>query len=364
VIKDFATQSGKVTACRKIILFFFCLLGLTPLQGQLGGNRLYSFLQIPATSRVSALGGTLVSIADADIGQVMQNPALGSILSDKGISFQHQFFYEGIQTGAVSYGQSIIDSSLFAFIGIQYFGYGQFTETDVFGNEIGEFLGNELAISFGASYQLYDRLRVGMDLKLISSNLDVYHSIGLATDLGLFYQLPESHTSLGLAFKNLGSQLTVYDEGKVSSIVPNLTFGISKRLQHLPFRFNIQFHHLNRWKLVYDNQETEVSDPFFTPIEGEVSGFDRFFRHVNLGGELLLGKKENVQLRLGYNHQKKQELSIVNVSSFNGFSFGLGVNSSKFSFDYALRKFHYAGSAHHIGIRTNLHAFTRTKVAD
>jgi hypothetical protein len=126
----------------------------------------------------------------------------------------------------------------------------------------------------------------------------------------------------------------------------------------LPFRFSITWHHLNKWNLLYDdpNNEEGIFLGGFETGAKEATRTDNFFRHIIFGGEMMLGKKETLRLRLGYNHQLKQELSITNLRSFTGFGFGVQVK--KFQFDYGTSKLHFGGSSHHLGLSTNLRYFT------
>jgi hypothetical protein len=77
------------------------------------------------------------------------------------------------------------------------------------------------------------------------------------------------------------------------------------------------------------------------------------------GGEFLLGKNENLHLRFGYSHQRRKELSVSNLRSLGGFSFGAGIRIKQFSIDYSLATYHVAGSTKHIGISTNLDRFKK-----
>jgi hypothetical protein len=78
-------------------------------------------------------------------------------------------------------------------------------------------------------------------------------------------------------------------------------------------------------------------------------------RHVVLNGEILLGKA--LTLRLGYNHQRRQELTIPNRSTLSGFSWGFGLKTKKFRFDYANALFTLAGSTNTFSLGIPLEAY-------
>ena len=100
----------------------------------------------------------------------------------------------------------------------------------------------------------------------------------------------------------------------------------------------------------------------FQVIDNEPSDVDNFFRHLIFGGEFTLGKNDVFKLRLGYNHQRKQELTVTNFRTLTGFSMGFGLKVKKLQFDYALSKIHFAGSTHHLGISTSLSRFTNPSI--
>ena len=93
-------------------------------------------------------------------------------------------------------------------------------------------------------------------------------------------------------------------------------------------------------------------------------GVENFFKHLTFGGEFLIGKKEGLMLRLGYNYQHHQELSVVNLRSLAGFSAGVGVNVKSFIIDYGFEVYHQAGSTKHLGLRVNLNDLKKKKIVD
>ncbi len=321
---------------------------------QLSADRIFTFLDLSPSARISALGGQLITVADGDISLLQNNPGLQHELFDNALAFQHQFFFEGIQNGSLTYARSLNDTT-FVFGGIQYIDYGEFEERDILGNQIGNFKGGDILFQIGANRRLYDRLSVGATLKYVHSTLAEFTASGIALDLGVHYNVAENLWSAALVIQNLGIILGHYTDLQQGTMPLNIQLAISKQLRYLPLRFSIQAHHLNRWNLLYDLPESNENS--FFVAESEPGGFDNFFRHIIFNAEFLIGKQKNFFLRFGYNHQRKQELSINNVSSLNGFSTGFGCRISKFRFDYAFRRFHYAGGTHHLGLSTRLGTF-------
>ena len=69
-------------------------------------------------------------------------------------------------------------------------------------------------------------------------------------------------------------------------------------------------------------------------------------------------------LRIGYNHQRRRELSVVNLRSLSGFSGGVGINLKAFILDYGFAVYHQAGSSKHLGLRIELDKLKRKKIVD
>ena len=60
----------------------------------------------------------------------------------------------------------------------------------------------------------------------------------------------------------------------------------------------------------------------------EIKFINKLFRHIDFGGELSIGK--HIQLRMGYNPKRRQELKVDSFLGMVGFSWGLGIKISEF----------------------------------
>ncbi len=345
------------------LLFISIFLLHHTVYGQEGGNQIFSFLNLSPSSRTTALGGSQIVQAGVDISTSFENPATSNAGLDNELSFQHQFLFAGIQTGQVGYGRFLATKNLMLHGGAKYILFGEFDGTDVFGNQTGTFKGSEAALYVGASYQLYENLSVGANLKFINSSLDVYRSSALAIDLGAIYNDTSGLFSAGFSIRNAGIQISTFDDLR-ENLPLEMSIGITRKLKHLPFRLFITYHHLQRWNLLYDDPNTQEGGFFggFQTIDSEPSELDNFFRHLIFGGEFILGKNEAFKVRFGYDHQRKQELSLTNFRTLTGFSLGFGFRVKKLRFDYAISKVHFGGSTHHLGLSTNLKTFTSPQI--
>ncbi|NJK84207.1 MAG: type IX secretion system protein PorQ [Saprospiraceae bacterium] len=341
---------------KKIILFGTLSVLLTmQAWAQIGGNNVYEFLNFPSSARLAALGDHLISVKDADVSLAFANPALLNPQMHQQLSINHSFLLDGIQHGYAGYGHHLNRLDLSFHAGFQYVSYGDFMAADEFGNILGTFRAGENAFVLGAGKQLDERISVGANVKLITSQLESYHSFGISSDLGIFYEDTLRNLGLSLLFRNMGTQLSTYAETK-ESLPYEVQLGLSKRLKYLPFQFSIHYRYLNRWNILYNDpnnrENTFLSGFDNTPqSNGQLTNF---FRHFVFNGEFFLGKSENLQLRMGYNVLRGQELKVTNLRSLAGFSFGVGLKVKRFRIDYGQGVFHLAGSMNYFSFSSNL----------
>ncbi|MDF1695763.1 MAG: type IX secretion system protein PorQ [Saprospiraceae bacterium] len=346
----------------QVLLYISLFLQFNSISGQIGGKYVYEFLGNPQSARLSALGGSLITIADTDITLAAANPALLSDTSHNQISINHNFAFGGVSNGYIGYARHIDKWGITSHVGITYASFGDFTAADELGNNQGTFSGGETAITIGASKQLNERITLGANLKGIFGSLESYNSTGIGADVGLLYTKPGSNFSAAFLVKNMGSEISSYGDESVS-LPLDIQIGISQKLEHLPFRFTIIAHQLQQWSVRYDDPDAQDNETLFGEPVAEDSAFndglDNFFRHFIFNGEFLLGKKQGLKLRIGYNHLRRKELSLSTFRSLAGFSAGFGLRIKGLNIDYGLGYFHLAGASNHLSIQTNLNRFFR-----
>jgi len=344
-----------LTAC------FFCSFA-TIMMAQIGGKNAYEFLNLPSSARITALGGALPSVQDEDITLALSNPASLNEKMHNRISFSHNFHFADVQNGYVAYGRKMEKWKLNTHFAVQYISYGDFNYADLLGNVGESFSAKETAFILGASKKVAERITVGANIKGVFSNLESYSSTGLLMDLGANYVKDSSGFILSFVIKNIGTELTTYNGVRYGTPL-DVQIGLSKRLKYLPFRISIIAHHLNKGNYRYDdpslNQQTDI---FGEKIEENkfANAVDNIFRHVIINGEFLLGRNENLRLRVGYNHLRRKELSLNTFRSLAGYSLGLGIKINAFKLDYGIGYHHVAGATNHISISTDLGKFFKT----
>jgi len=153
-------------------------------------------------------------------------------------------------------------------------------------------------------------IRGGINIKLLSSNYESYGAFGAGVDIGFQYSNPEGGASWGLLLRNIGGEIAPLGDSR-RALPFDLQLGFSKRLKHLPFRFSVIGHHLQEPYIRYDDPETDITTSIFGEQTFKSSfskNIDNLFRHLIFNGEFLIGKKENIRLRFGYDHLRRQEL--------------------------------------------------------
>ena len=288
-------------------------------------SQTYDFLRLDGSARAGALGGSFVSNND-DADVIFYNPAGIKLLDGNPASFSFVKHLMDINLASLSYSSEFEDIGRFG-AAIKYINYGSFDEADEFGNRIGEFSANEMALVVGYANQLDENFYYGANAKVIYSSIAEHSSSALAADIGIHYTIPSQQLNIAASVLNLGSQLSSYINTK-EDLPVDVSIGISKRLENLPLRLSVDFHRLN-----------EERDEFY-----------QHFKGFTIGAEFYLSKVLN--LRLGYDNERRSELKVGSTSGIAGFNAGLGVLVSDYQFNYGYSSLGLVGAMHRIGIST------------
>ncbi len=339
----------------KLSLIITVVLSVVNATGQ---ESVYSFLDLPVSSRQAALGGKNVSISDRDLNFAFQNPALLNEDGSNSIAFNMSNIIGDIKFGTAIYGLKTKYGNWA--LGMQYLDYGKFTGKDEFNQDLGEFGARDMALNVIYSRALAKNLRIGATFKPVFSAFETYSSYGVGVDLGLSYQLEEKLFSAGLSIKNLGSQLKDYstDElGQMLSPMPlDIQLGITKKLTHAPFRFSFTLHHLNRWDLKYVSNLNAMLDVDLMDVQSSATQMDMAFRHFVGGLEFLPSK--NFYLAVSYDHRRHQELKMEGFKSMAGFAFGGGIKLKMFHVGFSASQLQLNNVNYQFSLSTGLDEFS------
>ena len=159
---------------------------------------------------------------DDDLNLGLANPALLNESIHKQIALSHSFHLAKTNHGYGAYGYHHEPWDISFHGGIQYMNYGEFVLADEFGNAQGTFKAKDFAINLGAATQVYDRVRAGANLKIITSQLEGYESFGLALDMGTYYQDTSGNFTAAFVIRNIGAQLSTYRPGNNENLPFNI----------------------------------------------------------------------------------------------------------------------------------------------
>ena len=313
------------------------------------GTSAFSFLGLPYSARLNALGGSNVSLNDGELSMAMCNPALLSDSTDKMVQVNYSFLGAGQHFASAMYSHNFGPSSLepdmegkpnYFAVGVHFLHYGQFETADEYGNRPGTtFSAQDVLIDVVYARQLGPMFTVGVSLKPIISSYDIYNAFALGADVGGHFVLPGKGLDVGLTLQNIGWQLKGFytDEGgdsKLEMLPLNLQLGLSYKLPHAPIRFSFTAHNLQRWDLSYQtaNIGTKRGDELiqYYPTTN-AKWYDMLFRHTIWALDIV-PKSGKFWITLSYNHRRRMELNLkdlganVEQKSLAGFALGLGLN--------------------------------------
>lgn len=323
---------------------FFLLVLIFQSFGQ-EGEKIFRFLELPTSTRINALGGTNVSLIENDISLVFSNPASLGKEMDMHANVSFMSYIADIKAGSAIFGKSIRERNSFA-VGVNYVDYGKFKETSVDNNVIGDFSATDIAVNGVYSHMLTDRLRGGVTAKFIYSSFESYTSTAIGFDVGLSYYNEDSDFSAGLVLKNMGRQISSYNDKRVG--MPwDINIGISKKLNKAPVRFSLTGVYLTQWDFSHIDEANGIaSDDNFAKT---------LFKHTVLGVDII--PSQNLWLALGFNPKAHYDLKLKEGNKFGGFNFGAGINIQKFSIGFSLAKYHPDATSFHLSLSADISKF-------
>lgn len=292
---------------------------ITMMQAQ-ESQEVYSFLRLPVSAHVAALGGDNITLTDDDPTVIFHNPALINGVSDKSINLNFMTYMEGAKTASASFVKALKERATWG-VSAQYMDYGSIKETTVDNIQTGTFSAKDIALSGSFAYMLGNRISGGISARLISSSIGSYSSAAVSFDLGLNYIHEEKGWSVSAVAKNLGGQIKAYDDD-FERIPIDLLLGVSKRFINSPLRLHATLNRLNNWD------------------EG-------LNKHLAIGGDLLFG--ETIWVGVGYNFRRSSEMKLSDGESESnhgaGFSIGGGLQLERFKLQVAYAKYHVSASS-------------------
>lgn len=281
----------------------------------------FNFLRIPVSAHGAALGGDNISIIEDDASLALSNPSLLSSVSHQTVSLGYMNYMSGTSMFSAGYTH-VINDKLTVGGAAEYLNYGSMTERDAYGHELGTFSPSDLAVEGLLSYTLAKNFVGGVGAKFVYSKIGNYSSTAAAIDLGINYYNPDQDFSVSMAVKNLGGQLSAYDD-EYENIPVDVMVGVTQGVHNTPFRLSLTFSDLNHWDYA-------------------------FFRHACLGVDVKIS--EQFYLAGGYNLRRQHAMKIQDTDGSEsshgaGLSVGAGLNLDRFKLNVSYGKYHVSSSS-------------------
>ena len=336
----------------KTYLLIFLFFGAATVYGQLGGRATYQFLNLVSSPKQAALGGKVLTDYSYDPTSALFNPATINAEMDNQLSLNYVNYLADVNYGTASYAYLYDRRTQVIHAGVTYVNYGQFDGYDESGNATANFSGGEVALSVGYAYNIpFSDFYVGANVKMISSKLERYTSLGAAADLGFIYVNDDLNLNVAGVVRNMGAQITTY-HGIRERLPLEVDLGFSQRLPRVPIRWHLTFENLQRWNIAFANPNRANTDLNGNETPEKINFFDNLSRHTIIGAELF--PEGGFNIRLGYNFRRGEELRILDQRSFAGLSAGFSIKFNKLRLSYSYARYNSAASSSFFGLNLDL----------
>ena len=299
-----------------VLAFSFALL-TTAQESQ----TVFNFLRLPVSAHVAALGGDNITIQEDDATLIFHNPALVNNVADKTLNLNMMTYMEGSVTASASFLRAAGERGTWGVSG-RFINYGEMKEMNTVGEQTGTFNAKDIALGGTFAYALSDYFSGGITGKLAGSYIGQYNSLAACVDVGLNYYHAETEWSVSAVARNLGGQLTAYEDD-FERMPLDLQLGVTKRLIGSPLRFSATLVRLNDWQYGIG-------------------------KHLVLGADLLLGQQ--FYIAAGYNALRATEMKISSgdegeSSHGAALSLGGGITLERFKLHVAYAKYHVSSTS-------------------
>lgn len=196
------------------------------------GTSAFPFLKINVGARAVSMGGAFTGLAN-DESALYYNPAGIASFEQKRFIAGYLNYFDDIQSGFLGYIKPINQEKIVLGFYISYLNYGEFFETDLLGNVLGNFSGSDLVLAGSFAFKKGYSWKFGATTKIIYEKIHDFSAAGLAFDLGAKYSNDREYINAGLAVQNLGFQISGL--GNETSKLPlTVRGGGSIKLRGLP----------------------------------------------------------------------------------------------------------------------------------
>ncbi len=275
------------------------------------GTTGFSFLRMNFSTHAAAMANAFTADTGTADGVFFNSAGLtrtkGTIFSVSGMSY-----IEGFYGGSAVFVKPIQDQVKLA-VFTQTLTKSGITRTTVdengyYGGEDGTYGASNFVFGLGSGFTVAPVIDAGINVKYIHESIDDKSASAIAIDVSLLHQTVNEDIRVGLAMKNLGSQITYYTDEEHDEGLP---FGFTAGMNYTPTK-----------KMTIDF-DVEI------PMEYDVTG--------RLGAQYML--HDMLALRAGYKYEGHQWKTGGDYDLFSGISCGFGVYWNNFIIDYAVSSY-------------------------
>ena len=296
----------------------------------------YGFLELPVSAHAAALGGAAISVVEPEAALADQNPALLCAEMGGQMNLSYMNYVSDINLGYASYTGSFWTYGGWQ-AGARFVNYGDFTGYDQYGSRTGSFGAKDIAMHVSVGLPLNDRLQVGATLRGIYTKYDIYSAFALGVDVGANYYNEGSGRSFSVVVSNLGGQLKKL-ESRNSHLPTQLSVGVTKEVEHLPFCFTLTAVDLFDWKQDYVNASGE---------KHEYSNGEQVLNHLLWGVEWIAS--DNFYLAGSYSLRRQREFA-GDGGFLRGLSLGAGLHVKRLQVHASYASYNAASGSLLVGV--------------
>ncbi len=307
----------------------------------------FASLQQPSFAKIAGLGGVNASLYHGGNSFFLYNPALLSSTENRHLSFTYALLPGGTGLSNVNHTFNISKFGTFG-AGLQYLSYGEIQGYDNTGAPTQVFTPSDFSVSLSHARQA-NNIRLGATIKFANTGISGNNGNAVLFDIGGVFIHPQKDFTVGMVIKNFGFVTSEFSSTSSTSLPFDVQIGTSIKPEHMPLRFSVTLHQLQQWNLMHEDEE----------INSFNTSLDNFLRHIVLAAEIIIN--QHVSLLAGYNHLRRKDLKLDNISGFSGYSLGTAISVRAFELVYALGGYHVAGNNSTFTLAVNLSEITSNK---
>lgn len=321
---------------KSLILILGLLLLSLPLVAisENAGTSGFTSLKIIYSARANAMAGAYTSVDD-DIDVIFFNPAnLGGYAPKREASSTFMSYFDGYNGGSVVYQYKRSERANVAIFG-QFLASDEIKRTINGENggyiEAGTFDNSDFIMGGTYSYYFNEQLNIGLSGKYIQETLDNKSASALAFDLGILHRPVNEKIRVGVAVRNLGTQLTYFTDSKYSEGMPLVYAG------GISYRTNLKGR----------DSENEFTPSMLVSLDLSLP------QGADLVG--LIGTEfqvhEQFLVRAGYKTNSGDYKNGGDNEIASGFSTGVGFVRNNLKIDYALNSYGDLGFVNQVTLK-------------